>query len=126
MDGGGDCRQVAVTLGGTERLAQFQGAIVWFNGLGKLDIGHGVFVRTVDHCLGRQALQLCHRCRHLLRRAFKQSPATTGEKSIATEQHAVPKVGDVPGGMSGHIDDVEGKIEAWDDDTATFNQRLRS
>jgi len=126
MDGRRDGRQIAVTLCGTERLAQSQVAIVRFNGLGELDIGHRVFMRTVDLRLGRQALQLCQRRRHLFRRAFKQSPASTGEKRIAAEQHAVPKVGDVPGSMPGHINDLEGEFEIRDDDAVAFNQRLRS
>jgi len=66
-------------------------------------------MRAANACVGRQSRQFAERCEHLRRRAFKQAPATTAKKSVATKQHgftahvcAVKR--NMAGGVAGDID----------------------
>ena len=44
---------------------------------------------------------------HLCRGPFEQTAATGAEEGIATKQHALAVIGDVPQGMTGHMEDIQ-------------------
>ena len=58
---------------------------------GKTQISLGIFMSTKNPCFWWKASQSRERTLHLLRRPFKQPPATRREKRIAAEQQAVPR-----------------------------------
>ena len=39
--------------------------------------------------------------------SFEQTAATGAEEGIATKQHALAVIGDVPQGMTGHMEDIQ-------------------
>ena len=44
---------------------------------------------------------------HLCRGTFEQTAATGAEEGIATKQHALAVIGDVPQGMTGYMEDIQ-------------------
>ena len=62
---------------------------------------------AIDKCVIGQGRESLQGVIHLGGCTFEQATTTGGEKGIATKQHALTVVGDVPQGMAGHMDNIQ-------------------
>ncbi len=62
---------------------------------------------------------------HLCGRALKQAAATAAEQGVAAKQPSRAVVGDMTGGMAGHVQDVERQSERFDMDGLWFGAGMR-
>lgn len=115
----------AVTLGLFVLDAHFQLHIIRLDFVRKAQIGKSVLMRAEDLRLLRETFQLFERIHHLTGRAFEQPAAAACEKGISAEQPVVVLVviRNMASCMSGHVDDVEGKIEFRHDSGIAFAKR---
>ena len=64
----------------------FEDEVVRFNGIGKFQIAHCVFMCTANtRCAGQRG-QLVHRLQHLFGSALEQTATTTRKKGVATKK----------------------------------------
>jgi hypothetical protein len=82
-------------------------------------VGQRVLVRAAHAGAARQRRQPPQRGVHLRRRALEQAPAAAAEQRVAAEQQRrAPRVelevGDVAGGVPGHVQDLEAPAEHLD------------
>src|SRR5690606_25034042 len=73
----------------------------------------------------RQRSELAERGGHLLGRALEQSAAAAAEQRVAAEHRAMAHVGDVSGGMAGHVQHLERQSELIEAYAVAFAQAHR-
>lgn len=81
--------------------------ILWLCGARKPQIGQGVFVRAIDAGLRRQIGQSLQRRMELLGGAAEQAATAGTEQSVAREQDARGKIGDMGSRVAGYFEYVE-------------------
>src|SRR3989338_1925224 len=77
----------------------------------------GVFVSAVNRRLWRQSGKPRERIVQLPGRALEQPSAAGGKQGVAAKQQSVTVIGNVAGGMAGHIEHVELQTEGIKADT---------
>src|SRR3989344_3002736 len=75
------------------------------------EIRGGVFVPAVNRRFRRQGGKPRERIVQLPGRALEQPPAAGGKQGVAAKQQSVTVIGNVAGGMAGHIEHVELQTE---------------
>ena len=118
-EAGGQGGAAGRALGFAPGLVRLAGGIVRLDGGRETQVRQRVLVRAADLGVVGQRGQALQRVVHLRRRAFEQAAAAGGEQRVAAEQQrrlggAAFKIGDVAGGVAGHIDDLEVPAEHRD------------